>query len=241
MAWALEHSSDLVEKTTIPALNGSRETIAILLPHRGKMDMEVIEKTWGPLKYRPVDWCNKLYFLCRVPSLPLARNILVKEALKSQANYFLWLDADHSPEQPSDPNEALKALYQCLKTTGESIVTGLYRAKQQHGFNYAIWKQVTKPDGSIGFVHINSWSAGVNWFEIDVCGLGFCLMRREVFEKMEMPYFHWEVPDTMSEDFDMLCKARKLGFRVWCFTDVKLSHLGTVAIRTDGSIRVPLV
>lgn len=225
-------------------------TIAILKPHRGEWYGEYVEAMWNPLKNERLDWCNKSYFMCRVPSLPLARNILVKEALKSNAEFFLLLDADHIPETPPNPNEALRLLHRVLQETGESMVTGLYRAKQAHGFNYAIWKEVVKPDGSPGFVHIQDWPQGVNFFEVDVAGAGFMLIRRKVFEDMakagygqpSKPFFHWEDPDQMSEDFDFMCKVRKeFGYKVWCFADVRLSHMGELVLLTDGSIRVPRI
>jgi len=90
-----------------------------------------------------------------------------------------------------------------------------------------------------GFVHINNWSG--NWFEVDVAGAGFLLMRRRVFEEMEFPYFHWEKPEAMSEDFYMFCKAREMGYKVWCYSDVKLSHIGELVVETTGKIRVPSV
>jgi len=191
-----------VEKTeTQSTSTGEKPVICILKPHRGSWSAEYVEATWAPLKHLQVDWCHKISFLCRAPSLPLARNTLVAEGLKSNADYFLWLDADHIPESPPDINQALKLLYDTLQQTGESIVTALYRAKQEHGFNYAIWKEGTKEDGTPSFIHINSWPSGVNWFEVDVCGLGFTLMRRKVLEDMVnagygkagKPFFHWSI------------------------------------------------
>jgi len=141
LAWN-EVATPSVEKSFIPSVNSHPQpTIAILMPHRGRIHMEVESKTWGPLRYQRSDWCNKMYFLCRAPSLPLARNTLVKEALNSEAAFFLWVDSDHVPEEPKNIHDAVKELWKCLEETGESIVTGLYRAKQIHGFNYAIWKE----------------------------------------------------------------------------------------------------
>jgi len=172
------------------------------------------------------------------------------EGMKSEADFFLWADSDHVLETPPNPNNALKMLYDSLISTGESVATGLYRAKQPHGFNYAIWKETVNQDGKIGFLHIDSWPENINWFEVDVCGLGFTLMRRRVLQDMidagygteGKPFFHWEHPNTMSEDFDFLCKIRKeFGYKIWCFSDVRLSHFGMMAIQTDGTFRVPRI
>ena len=217
--------------------------ICIALPHTGSMASEFTEKTWKALTMIAVPWADKLVFQCKVPSLPLARNILVREFLKTDAEYILWLDSDMLPEAPGDANEALKILLDTLVSTGESIVSGLYRAKQVHGFNYAIWKDADPkqlaPGMEFGYQHVTDWTG--DWIEIAVCGLGFCLMHRRVFEKLNQPYFSWEIPDTQSEDFDMLSKARKAGFKVWCRTSVRLSHMGGLVLSSDGKIRVPMV
>jgi len=251
MAWEEYSQSETVKQINIPAsASGEHPTIAVLVPHRGSWSAEYVESMWGPLKYHATDWCNKIYFMCRVPSLPLARNTLVREFLSVEADYCLWLDDDGVPEKPADPNLAMKLLYECLTQTGESIVTGLYRAKQVHGFNYAIWMEVTKPEGGMGFSNIANWDPRVNWFQVDVAGLGFCLMRRKVYEDMTKagygepgkPYFRWEHPDTMSEDFYMLQKASKeFGYKIWCYTDVRISHMGQLVLETDGKFRVPRV
>lgn len=252
MAWDENYSqSETVKRINIPSpAPGKHPTVAVLVPHRGSWPAEYVETMWGPLKFYATDWCNKIYFLCRVPSLPLARNTLVKEFLNSDADFCLWLDDDGLPEEPADPNIAMKALYECLMQTGESIATGLYRAKQVHGFNYAIWMEVTRPDGGVGFANINDWPQTVNWFPVDVAGLGFCMIRRKVYEDMAKagygvegkPFFRWEHPETMSEDFYMLRKADKeFGYKTWCYTGVKISHLGQLVLSTDGKFRVPKV
>ena len=181
-----------------------------------------------------------MFMMCRVPSLPLARNILIKEYLKSDATHAFWVDSDMILENPTTWSEALQRMCRALEETGESIVSGLYRAKQSHGFNYAAWKWAPPEMNTSGFVHVSSW--GGNWFEAEVTGAGCLLMKRRVLEDLvkqrdyaervvnnlkskykseisgvehlitfEEPV-HWETPDTMSEDFNMLQKARKLGY-----------------------------
>ena len=232
-------SVDVSKFVTGSSSTGKVPVIAVLMCHQGQMSSEFVEKTWLPLKSRALPWCEKQFYLCRVPSLPLARNILVKEALKGNADYFFWLDSDMLPFSKSDPNELLKELYDALTETGESIASGLYRAKQVHGFNYAMWQTAPPELGQKGYVNIDKWTG--NWIETSVVGCGTLLMRRQVFEKMGQPYFSWEIPDSPSEDFNMLEKAKSLGFKTWVLTTNKWEHEARVVVDTDGKFRVPSV
>jgi len=226
--------------------NVKRPTICVLLPHTGMWDSEWVEKTWKPLTSQMSnDFCLKQSLLCRVPSLPLARNTLIQNVIKlkekgERPDYVLWLDSDLVPESPKLINECLYVLWRALENTGEHIATGLYTAKQAHGFNNAIWKAGVDPETKKeGFIHVAGWSG--NWFEVDVAGIGFMLMKTKVVEDMwmhgvesgEMP-FHWEIPESMSEDFNFLTKARKLfGYKTWCHAGVRLSHLGKLVVESE--------
>ena len=202
----------------------TKPRIALCLPHQGNLPAEFVEKVWGPLRFVPLDWCDKVPLMCRVPSLPLARNILAQQSLDAKATHLFWIDSDHVFEQP-DPNEALRLLYMC----DAPIVAGLYRAKQKVGFNYAAWLKV---EG--GYTPIREWTG--NWIKVDVTGIGCSLIKREVFEKVPKPWFHWEEDDAPSEDFDFFEKANRKGYEVRIFTDVRLSHLGDLKVLSDGSV-----
>jgi len=200
--------------------------IAVLLPYTGSLPTEFVQRTWLPL-HTAIPWAIKQSFPCRVPSLPLARNALVKKALETTAEYFLWVDSDAIPESPTDPNESLRMLYEC----NAPIAACLYVAKQREGFNYAAWVHAKEKRG---YLPIESWTG--NWIEVAVTGMHFVLIKREVFEKVPKPWFHWEMEDESSEDFYFYEKANKAGYKVHIFTDVKFSHIGTLKLHTDKKI-----
>ena len=279
MAWSIVSSP---QQVSLP--NTDRVKIAILVPHTGNFSTEFVEKMWLPLKAGVTPWCEKQFLMSRAPSLPLARNLLLDNALKSNCEYFIWIDSDMLLEG-KDPNEALRMMVDLCKQ--QPIVTGLYRAKQQHGFNWAIWmyregmvcKKCQKgyegfagnkcPDTTCGgeleykkgFIHIESWTG--NWFEISVSGLGWLMMRREVLESIKKAYdkevslldefkvlykgdneligvktpFHWDMEGEISEDFRFLMWAKKLGYPIWCFSDIRLSHIGSLVVTTESGFR----
>jgi len=212
-------------------LSPHKPIIAICLPHTGMLYSEFVQRTWLPLMTQQ-DWCIKKVFMCKSYGLPLARNILVENALKSGADYILFVDSDMIPETPSDPNMALRILYEC----NAPVVSALYRVKKKEGYTYAMW--LKDPKGR-GYVAVEKWTG--NYIKVDAVGLGFCLIKTEVFEKMDKPYFHWELQDEISEDFYFCEKVKKLGYTIRVMTDVRFSHIGIFKVTSDGKIITPEV
>lgn len=218
--------------------------IGICIPIKGDFNPEFQDRVYIPLTTQ-VDWCQKLIFLSRVASVTVARNSVVKQALQANCDYILFVDSDVVMENPSNPNDALNQLYQIINKSKDSndknykdarIVSGLYRAKQKTGFSYAMWLKEDR-----GFAPISKWNG--NWLSVDVIGLGFCLIDTIVFKTLREKinkdvWFVWDDPDTMSEDFYFCQLAKEHGFSVMVFTDVKLSHLGVLKVKTDGTVTV---
>ncbi|TSA57010.1 hypothetical protein D4R42_02525 [bacterium] len=205
--------------------------IAVCICHTGEATMEWSHRTYGPLIFNHVPWCEKVPLLCRGVPIAVSRNKLVEDALKAGCSHVFFIDADHVPETPADINEALRQLLLC----DADMVTALYRAKKQEGFPYNIWKKV---EGSEGYVAVpdGGWTEGTNFFTVDVAGIGNCLIKREVFEKIPKPWFIWDKPSP-SEDFAFFEKAAKHGFKLWVFSAVRFSHIGKLAVQTDGKVR----
>jgi hypothetical protein len=73
-------------------------------------------------------------------------------------------------------------------------------------------------------------------FQVDYIGLGFTYIRREVFEKLEKPYFDWgwhisekykKGDKRVGEDTYFCIKAKQAGFKVWCDPLIEVGHIGT--------------
>lgn len=211
--------------------------IAIAIPYEGKWEPEWVEKTYRPLRTIPLHWCAKLALYSNAPSLPVARDSLVNQALQNDCDYIFFVDTDMIFESPQDPNEALSILHQCINKDKSNkdakIVTGLYRSKQKAGFNWAAWMKVEDK----GFTPIRQWTG--NWLKIDVAGLGCCLIDTVVFKNLSKPYFRWELENSISEDFYFFELAAKFGYSTHVFTDVRLSHLGELKVMSDGTIVTP--
>ena len=200
---------------------GGVPRIAVCIPHTGEVNMEWVHTAYGPLIFKESTWCVKHSFLCRGPPIDLAREDVVNQALEWKADYIFFLDSDVIPEIPSDINSMLYKLYK----RDLPIVSGMYRTKKV-GNPWAMWTFVDK---DTGFKNINEWNSDL--LEVDVTGLGCCLIKTEVFDKIEKPWFRWDLKYAPSEDFYFLLKAKAEGkYKVIVDTTIKCSHIGTVKI-----------
>jgi hypothetical protein len=217
----------------------SKAKIIIGIPHTEMVTMMWATRVLGPLLYLPTHWCEKIPQMARGIPQSVARDQIVDIALKDpEVTHIFWVDSDNVPVkqnkdgvwEPMDPNLALSMLYQ----VNQPIVSGLYRAKQKEGFNYAAWMDAKIPDRK-GFVPVQSYTG--NYFKVDVAGMGCCLVKREVYEKVPRPWHPWPEP-APSEDFNFFMAAKKYGYDVNVFADVQLSHIGTLNVMPDGVVRV---
>ena len=63
---------------------------------------------------------------------------------------------------------------------------------------------------------------------VDVLGTGVTLIRRHVFEAMDGPWFNGNlthIPES-GEDYNFMVRARDMGFRIVCDTNLPCGHLG---------------
>ena len=75
--------------------------------------------------------------------------------------------------------------------------------------------------------------------EVDSIGTGIMIVRREVFEKLQAPYFnsHWKQngkgPEYIGEDVDFCTRWKQTGGKVWMAPWVLTMHMGTMAYPGD--------
>jgi hypothetical protein len=148
------------------------------------------------------------------------RNIIVEQALIHECTHVLFVDDDMAFK--SD------ALYQLL-AHDKDIITGLYLRRdyphQPLAFDFM------DDDGKCLYMYLNDNDNGLK--PIVAAGLGFCLIKTEVFKKMEKPYFRLGELES-----DQWCDDIGFFHRVKTTTDVKsfvdldckVGHIGTLII-----------
>ena len=157
-----------------------------------------------PANTRVVSW--------RGLPVDVARNRLVREALKLKAKWIFYLDAAVLPPPPIIPR---------LMGWKLPIVSGLYRSKLGYP---AIWNR--DPEVAHKYNPLSEWR-GSGLVAVDVVPAGCLLIDTRVLEIIPEPWFEWGIdrkPDGLSEDFTFCQKAQDYGFPIYVDLGAECHH-----------------
>jgi hypothetical protein len=151
---------------------------------------------------------------------------LARQALEEKADYLLWLDSD-------------------MRFPKETIGHLILRDKPIVAANYATRRMPVKPvammdaQGKIDRVYTGPESEGLQ--PVDYVGMGVMMVKREVFEKIEAPWF--AIPYStignhyIGEDVFFCRKAKEAGYEVLLDHDLSqhVKHIGTFEYSHEGA------
>jgi hypothetical protein len=161
--------------------------------------------------------------ICKQCSIiSMSRNMHVREALsfEPKATHIMWVDSD----MKCPPQALIKLL-----SDDKDIVAAFYNRRVPP--YDTVGHLIGKPDISGGGIHA-----------ADVVPGGFTLVRREVYEKIDPPWYYESYdklaatpgdPDgTIGEDIGFSKKALAAGFELWCDADVtfEVGHVGEMVV-----------
>lgn len=154
------------------------------------------------------------------PSPAKNRNILAEASLAMNRTHLLLVDDDNP--FPKD------AVMNIMKNADKDIVTGVYLTRA-YPHQPLVFDEVDA-DGKAAWSYLDEQSVGVK--EKENCGLGFVLIKTDVFRKMEKPWFRLgEIdPEQWSDDVGFFNRARAAGFKIFVDYNVKIGHFGTMII-----------
>lgn len=151
------------------------------------------------------------------------RENLVEEAISSGATHILWLDTDMT--FPPDVVER-------LEKHNKPVVTCNYVKRGIPTMPVAY-----KSDGKQAYPVNSNGKTGLE--EVDVTGLGVCLMDVRVFKDIPKPWFLMGYnPNTgkhMGEDVYFFRKLKDAGYKCWVDHDLsrEVGHIGTFEYRHE--------
>ena len=163
----------------------------------------------------------------------MARNRMVREALRNQNVGWVWfIDDDHAFEPD--------LLIRLLKHDRDITVPLVAMKSPPH--RLVAWELFDVPNTTSdadlallttrhGVRHV-SYSSGTGLIELGMAGTGGMLVSREVFESLADPWFEFGRfgSDSRGEDMWFSLKARRAGFRIFCDRDTPMGHLTTCAV-----------
>lgn len=187
--------------------------ITIGIPTKGLCDSS-FAYGYGELLVRTLEEGYQVQPIFSVGSyIDIGRNRIVAKML---GDYLLFLDDDTLP-----PKDIIVRLLSHKK----DIVTALYFSRQAP-FQPQIYKKNKENDAR--YDTIQNYQGMI---EVDGCGLGACLIKKTVFEKLTKPYFSISLsPETgerlMGEDFKFCRDAQMAGFKIYADTSIICGHIG---------------
>lgn len=147
------------------------------------------------------------------------RNIIIESALKADCTHIFFVDDD-----VLIPADALVKLL----AHDKDIVSGLYLMRN---FPHApIAFNVALNDGKCRYKFLNNNERGL--VEVVNFGLGCCLIKTEVFKKVEAPWIRIGQLNSQewNDDIDFFNRCREAGFQLWLDLEVRAGHMATVTV-----------
>lgn len=146
--------------------------------------------------------------------LAKARNELVTTAYAHKVDYIWFVDSDSIvpegiiEELVKMDCEIASALYFTRNAPFKPVIRELRDGKLEVIENYERDKII----------------------EVEGVGMGCCLIKKEVFEKIDEPFFleEWNLPNPISEDLYFCRKARQAGFKIRVNTGLVIGHQGGI-------------
>jgi len=147
------------------------------------------------------------------------RERLLEQAKKVNSDYVLWIDSD-------------------MMFPSTTAVRLLEHNKDIVACNYT---KRTKPLKRVAYTNLNDWNSWLpmvpqdELVKVEGVGMGCMLMKLDIFEKIQKPYFEFrykeDTQDYFGEDFILLGKLREQGYDVYIDTvlSMDIKHLGIYA------------
>jgi GT2 family glycosyltransferase len=145
-----------------------------------------------------------------------ARETLVEQFLKTECEAIMFIDSDMVFDHRS---------IEYLESHNLPMVTAK-AFKRVPPYQPCFYTTVTEKDG---LPYLESpVEYGIGLLEIQGCGMACVLIRREVFTKIQQPYFFPQ--KHMGEDLSFCLKVKEAGVKMYCDTSLQFGHISNEPI-----------
>ena len=181
------------------------------------------------------------YFTFKVAPVERARNDVARFFMKERKQkdgtpidtftHLFFVDSDTVP-----PADAIKKLLAHDKEMVSGVTPILHYDKQRKAWGTLdnCFKSYTR-DAENKIIKTHAVERDTGLQQIEKCGGSCLLIKREVFEKMQKPYFKFLYNEdgtepTKSEDLYFCERAIEAGFKIYCDTSVICNHYKDVVL-----------
>ncbi len=153
-----------------------------------------------------------------------ARNELARQAIKSEADWVLWLDSDMVFEP-----DLLKKMLKVCEENDIDFLTGLcFRRKPP--YTPTLFDRLDKMEHGASYTTIMSVPEGR--FKVGGCGFAGVLMSTDVLMSVAARFGGrmFDPLEGFGEDVSFCWRARQCGYEIWCDSDIELGHIGSMVV-----------
>lgn len=153
-----------------------------------------------------------------------ARNNLARQAIKSEADWVLWLDSD----MVFGPDLLQRMLKVCTENNIDFLTSICFRRKPP--YTPCLFDKLERTERGANYTALLSVPDGR--FKVGGCGFAGVLMSTDVLlsvaSKFEGRMF--EPINGFGEDVAFCWRARQCGYDIWCDSDIELGHVGNFVV-----------
>lgn len=155
-----------------------------------------------------------------------ARNNLARQAIKSEADWVLWLDSD----MVFKPTLLREMLDVCQKNSIDFLTALCFRRKPP--YTPCLFDRLEVKSNGKGASYTALLSIPDGLFQIGGCGFAGVLMSTDILVSVAAK-FDGAMFDPMKgfgEDVAFCWRARQCGYTLWCDSDIEMGHVGSCVV-----------
>lgn len=158
-----------------------------------------------------------------------ARNNLARQALKTDADWILWLDSD----MVFNPDTLQKMLKICTENKIDFLTAVCYRRKPP--YTPCLFDRLDLLPDDKGASYTALLSVPEGRFQVGGCGFAGVLMSSDVLLSVQSR-FNGRMFDPltgMGEDVSFCWRARQCGYEIWCDSSIQFGHVGKTIVTKE--------
>lgn len=155
-----------------------------------------------------------------------ARNNLARQAIKSEADWVLWLDSD----MVFAPDTLQRMLKVCTENDIDFLTAVCFRRKPP--YTPCLFDRLDLLPDDKGASYTALLSVPEGRFKVGGCGFAGVLMSLDVLLSVQSK-FNGRMFDPltgMGEDVSFCWRARECGYDIWCDSSIEFGHVGSTVV-----------